>query len=217
MVFASELSRSRREVLRAEYEPRETHSTAEAAALVAGRCEWLAWTSPCQLVTRGRYVRREERAEAVAKAGEQMAEAMDVLTEYVMRCMPAVILGEQAGGLVSHYGTVFQALTEGLLHLPYAWWVGVVNTAKVFRAPCNRLRVGWVAVRLDRLLVRVPRRCVGKWWWQEEGGAEAGRRCACGARKVEDDLWGEWRCVMEGCLHEEVESGVGLCGCEEQG
>ena len=206
--FAAEIRPERRQLLRWEYAPRAVFSTASAAALMATPQGTVAWSAPCVDVSKARVVTREERPQAVLRAKENMLEAAEDLVEYAVRCLPIVILGEQAGGLVSHYREVHEALTNRLLQLPYAWWLGVVDTAAIFKAPCNRVRVGIVGVRLDKLVRPVPRRCVGAWWL--EGGDCSG----CGARRADG------RCILAECedamgaaeVEVEVEAGREECG-----
>ena len=206
--FVAEIRPERRQLLRWEYAPKAVFSTASAAALMATPQGTVAWSAPCVDVSKARVVTREERPQAVLRAKENMLEAAEDLVEYAVRCLPIVILGEQAGGLVSHYREVHEALTDRLLQLPYAWWLGVVDTAAIFKAPCNRVRVGIVGVRLDKLVRPVPRRCVGAWWL--EGGDCSG----CGARRADG------RCILAECedamgaaeVEVEVEAGREECG-----
>ena len=184
-VFAAESGSLQREVLQARH-PREVHSTAEAAALVAPRCSTLFASAPCWLVSTAGS--SGDWGQKQLDASMCSWDASETIQEYVCRNMPDVVASEQSSGMQTHHPKAHDAFNGGLLQLPYACFQTLTDATSLGAAE-HRLRMGWVLVRLDRLTAPVEDAALGAWWLKEGGcptcgaGLAAGRcvRMACAA------------------------------------
>ena len=187
VAFVAEREKDRCEVLKAAHAPREVFGEVRKAGAEAPAAAWVSWTASCRLLTQALPVLAKDRKRKREEAAGGVAAAAAALSEYVVRHLPSVILAEQSSGMATHNKLAHAEAQEALMKLPYACWSEVVDAAKSFGAPHRRVRIGWVLVRLDMVLGRVPRACVGEWWLQQ------GDCVACGAGLAAG------RCVIEEC------------------
>ena len=187
VAFVAEREVDRCKVLKAAHAPREVFREVRKAGAEAPAAAWVSWTSSCKKLTQALPVPAKDRKRKREEAAGGVATAAEALTEYVVRQMPLVILAEQSSGMATHNKQAHAEAQEALMRLPYACWSETVDAAKSFGAPHRRIRIGWVLVRLDVVLGRVPKACVGEWWLQQGDCSVCGAGLAAG------------RCVIEEC------------------
>ena len=157
-VAAAESSADLRAVLRRGHGYESVFATAEAAVSAPLQAlDFLSWTPPCVRFSRAALLGvRADGPSRIEAAVREIVQVTRVLRRAIRRWRPAVVLGEEVAGLVSHCAEALAKMWRMLSKLPYFWAACVVDAAAL-GSRTTRVRYAILGIRRDMIVLHPPR------------------------------------------------------------